>query len=56
MAGHEADLVDHGRRLIVEIDGPQYHLFPDEDARKEAAWREAGYDVIRRSSDDVFSR
>lgn len=54
--GEEADLVDHDRRLVLEIDGPQFHLFPDEDERKEAAWREAGYKVIRRSSDDVFSR
>jgi hypothetical protein len=52
--GHEADLVDHARNLIVEIDGPQFHLFPDEDARKEAAWRAAGYEVRRISSDDVF--
>jgi hypothetical protein len=54
--GYEADLVDHERRLILEIDGPQYHLFPDEDERKERAWRDAGYEVVRRSSDDVFSR
>jgi len=56
VGGEEADLVDRERRLIIEIDGPQYHLFPDEDARKEAAWREAGYEVRRISSDDVFSR
>jgi hypothetical protein len=56
IAGHEADLVDHDRKLIVEIDGPQFHLFPDEDARKEAAWREAGYEVVRVSSDEIFSR
>lgn len=56
IGGEEADLVWPDDRLIVEIDGPQYHLFADEDARKEAAWRAAGYDVRRVSSDDVFSR
>jgi hypothetical protein len=54
--GEEADLVWPEQRLIIEIDGPQYHLFPDEDARKEAAWRAAGYEVRRVSSDDVFNR
>ena len=53
--GEEADLVWPEQRLIVEIDGPQYHLFPDEDARKEAAWRAAGYKVRRVGSEDVFS-
>ena len=47
VAGFEADLVDHDRRLIVEIDGPQFHLFPDEDARRDAAWQEAGFAVVR---------
>ena len=56
IGGEEADLVWPEQRLVVEIDGPQYHLFPDEDARKEAAWRAAGYDVRRLSSDDLFSR
>jgi hypothetical protein len=56
IAGEEADLVWHDERLIIEIDGPQYHLFPDEDERKERAWRAAGYEVIRRGSDAVFSR
>jgi hypothetical protein len=54
VAGHEADLVDHERRLILEIDGPQYHLFPDVDERKERAWRAAGYEVRRVSSDAVY--
>lgn len=54
IAGKEADLVDPERKEILEIDGPQYHQFPDEDALKEAAWREAGYTVRRVSSDDVY--
>ena len=52
--GEEADFVDHDRRLILEIDGPQFHLFPAEDERKEAVWRAAGYEVRRRPSDAVF--
>jgi uncharacterized protein DUF559 len=50
--GWEADLVWDG--LIVEIDGPQYHLFAEEDARKEEIWRKAGYTVRRIPSDDVY--
>ena len=50
----EADLVWPERRLIVEIDGPQYHLFPDEDAEREQAWKAAGFDVARRPSDAVY--
>jgi hypothetical protein len=54
IAGEEADLAwpKHGR--IIEIDGPQYHRFKDEDARKEARWRKAGYDVRRIPSDAIF--
>ena len=54
VAGEEADLVWPRWRLIVEIDGPQYHRFRDEDARKEQAWVEAGCTVRRISSDDVY--
>ena len=46
----EADLGDHERKLIIEIDGPQFHLFPDEDQRREAEWRARGYRTIRRPS------
>jgi hypothetical protein len=54
VAGEEADLVWFERRLIVEVDGPQFHRFPDEDARKERAWRAAGYTVRRITSDAVY--
>jgi very-short-patch-repair endonuclease len=54
IAGEEADLVWFERRLIVEIDGPQFHQFREEDARKERAWRAAGYVVRRISSDAVY--
>jgi hypothetical protein len=56
VAGREADLVWRRHRRIIEIDGGGYHRFPAEDARKEAAWRKAGYTVGRISSDDVYDR
>lgn len=55
-AGEEADLCWPALHLIIEIDGPQYHLFKDEDARKTAIWRAAGYTVLRISSNDVFDQ
>lgn len=54
IAGEEADLVWPRHRRIVEIDGPQYHRFADEDARKQRLWEDAGYVVRRIPSDDVF--
>ncbi len=53
--GEEADLVWQDARLIVEIDGRQFHQFRDEDARKQAHWEAAGYAVRRISSDDVYA-
>lgn len=50
----EADLIDHERKRIIEIDGPQFHLFPDEDARREAEWEARGYRVVRRPSPAVY--
>jgi very-short-patch-repair endonuclease len=55
VAGAEADLVWPGRRLIIEVDGPQYHRFRDEDAQKEGRWRGAGYAVRRISSDAIYA-
>ena len=54
IAGEEADLVWLDRRHIVEIDGPQFHRFTDEDARKASIWREAGFTVRRVPSDAVY--
>jgi hypothetical protein len=54
VAGEEADLVWPARRRIVEIDGGQFHQFPEEDARKERAWKKAGYTVRRPPSDAVY--
>ncbi len=56
IAGEEADLVFPERRLIVEIDGGPFHLDRGADARKEAAWRSAGWTVRRLASDDVYER
>ena len=54
IAGEEADLVWLEPRLIVEIDGPQYHQFRAEDERKGARWRDAGFTVRRIPSGAVY--
>jgi very-short-patch-repair endonuclease len=56
IAGEEADLVWRDLKLIIEIDGPQFHLFEEEDERKQREWKAAGYTVLRISSDDVYKR
>jgi very-short-patch-repair endonuclease len=56
IAGEEADLVFPERRLIIEIDGGPFHLDRGADARKEAAWRSAGWTVRRIPSEDVYAR
>lgn len=54
--GEEADLVWPKRRRIVEIDGPQFHQFSDEDARKQAVWEKAGYIVRRVPSGLIYTQ
>jgi very-short-patch-repair endonuclease len=54
IAGLEADLAWPKARLIIEIDGAQYHQFPDEDRRKQRKWERAGYVVRRISSQAVY--
>lgn len=54
IAGEEADYTWWWRRVIVELDGPQFHKFRDEDARKTRLWREAGFEVRRISTDAVY--
>jgi hypothetical protein len=56
IAGEEADLSWAAARLIVEVDGAPFHLDVGEDARKEAAWRAAGWTVRRLPSEDVYER
>ena len=55
-AGEEADLCWPERQEIIEIDGPQFHRFKDEDARKTAIWTAAGLRVRRISSDLLFTQ
>jgi hypothetical protein len=54
--GEEADFSWPGRMLIIEIDGPQFHMFADEDARKTAAWESGGWTVRRIPSGAVFDQ
>jgi very-short-patch-repair endonuclease len=54
IAGEEADLSWPHLRLIIEIDGGPFHKDVGEDARKEAIWRHAGWEVRRIDSDDVY--
>ncbi len=54
VGGYEGDLVDLERKVILELDGPQYHQFPELDAAKNEAWRAAGFVVARRSTDDAY--
>ncbi len=54
-AGEEADLSWPDRRLIIEIDGDQFHRDKAEDARKTRIWQEAGWRVRRAESDLVFN-
>ena len=56
IAGEEADLCWPDRRRIIEIDGPQYHRFAEEDARKQRLWEAAGHTVCRISSQVVYER
>jgi hypothetical protein len=54
--GGEADLSWPDRKLIIEIDGPQFHRDKLHDAHKRAGWVAEGYSVRRIRSDDVFLR
>ena len=54
IAGHEADLSWPEHRLIIEIDGPNWHQFFDDDTAKQAKWEAAGWTVKRIPSDDVY--
>ena len=53
-AGKEADLSWTDHRLILEIDGPQFHRDKLEDARKTAIWTAAGWTVRRIDSEEIF--
>jgi hypothetical protein len=54
--GEEADLSWPADRLIVELDGPQFHLDAADDLRKQRTWERAGWTVRRLPTDDVYLR
>ena len=56
IAGEEADLSWPRARLIVEIDGAPFHMDAGEDARKERAWRAAGWKVCRLDASAIYER
>ncbi len=56
IAGEEADFAWFNEKHILEVDGPQYHQFPERDAKKQAAWEDAGWSVSRVPSGDVYDR
>jgi hypothetical protein len=56
IAGEEADLIWRRHKLIVELDGGPYHLDVGEDARKQAIWERAGWEVRRLPTEDVYER
>lgn len=55
IAGEEADLAWPGHGLIVELDGPQFHVLRDADVRKQRTWEAAGYTVLRISTDTLYA-
>jgi len=56
IAGHRADLSWPHVRHIVELDGPDFHQFPDHDLAIQARWEPAGWTVDRLPTGDVYDR
>src|SRR6476619_7959511 len=56
IAGEEADPSWEHVRHIVELDGPDFHRFPDEDLRKQRVWERAGWTVACLPTGDVYRR
>jgi very-short-patch-repair endonuclease len=56
VAGEEADLSWPAARLIIELDGPSYHVLRDADIRKMRAWQAAGFDVHRLPTTEVYAQ
>lgn len=54
IAGEEADLTWKRERLIVELDGPRFHVLRDADVRKQRVWEAAGFTVRRLPSGVVY--
>lgn len=55
VGGYEADLAFPDLGLLIELDGPSFHVLKDADAKRTAAWVQAGYTVHRRPTDDVYA-
>ncbi len=55
IAGHRADLSWPAHRLIVEIDGPSFHVLRDADVATMRLWEAAGYTVRRIPSDVLYA-
>ncbi len=53
--GEEADFHWPANKLVVEVDGPGHDRprTQREDRRKEASWRDAGYEVVRIPAEDL---
>ena len=56
IAGHAADYSWPERRVIIELDGPDFHRYPTHDLRIQQKWERAGRIVYRLSTDDVYHR
>ena len=56
IAGHRADLSCRNARHIVELDGPDFHQFPDHDLAIQRRWECAGWTVDRLPTGDVYDR
>jgi hypothetical protein len=54
--GEEADFWWPRHKLVLELDGRQFHQFPAEDARKAARWSAAGQTVEHFPSAAVYTR
>ena len=55
IAGYIADFACLEARLVIELDGSQ-HLDSSSDAVREAAIRQAGFQILRFWNDDVLLR
>ena len=55
IAGHRADLSWPAHRLIIEIDGPSFHVLRDADIATMRRWEAAGYTVRRIPSDVLYA-
>jgi very-short-patch-repair endonuclease len=55
IAGRRADLSWPARRLIVEIDGPSFHVLRDADIAMMRRWEAAGFTVRRIPSDVLYA-